>query len=83
MEPKARLMEFWIRRALKSIFLPGGVLLLGALLLLKPGLMAFPPLGISFFYYAVFVAAALLAWRFHSTRILFCVVALLSVPAAE
>jgi diguanylate cyclase (GGDEF)-like protein len=77
MEPKARSMEFWTRRALKSVFLPGGVLLLGALLLLKPGLMAFPPLGISFFYYAVFVAAALLAWRFHSTRILFCVVALL------
>lgn len=72
-----RIMEFWTLRAFKSIFLPGGVLLLGAILLLKPGLISIPALGISFFYYAVFVAAALLAWRFHSTRILFCTVVLL------
>lgn len=70
-------MEFWTRRAIKSIFLPGGVLLLGAVLLLKPGLIPYPAVGITFFYYAVFVAAALLAWRFHSTRILFAVVLLL------
>jgi diguanylate cyclase (GGDEF)-like protein len=70
-------MEFLTRRAIKSVLLPGGAILLGALVLLKPGLIAYPPLGISFFYYAVFVAAALLAWRFHSTRILFCVVVLL------
>lgn len=70
-------MEFWTGRTLKTIFLPGGVLLLGAILLLKPGLIPFPALGISFFYYAVFVAAALLSWRFHSTRILFTVVVLL------
>ena len=70
-------MEFLTSRAIKSFFLPGGAILLGALVLLKPGLIAYPPLGISFFYYAVFVAAALLAWRFHSTRILFCAVVLL------
>lgn len=51
--------------------------MLGAVLLLKPGLIPFPPVGISFFYYAVFVAAVLLAWRFHSTRILFCAIVLL------
>jgi diguanylate cyclase (GGDEF)-like protein len=70
-------MDFLTRRTLKSVLLPGGAILLGAIVLLKPGLIAYPPLGISFFYYAVFVAAALLAWRFHSTRILFCVVVLL------
>jgi diguanylate cyclase (GGDEF)-like protein len=70
-------MEFLTRRAIKSLLLPGGAILLGSVVLLKPGLIAYPPLGISFFYYAVFVAAALLAWRFHSTRILFCVVVLL------
>jgi diguanylate cyclase (GGDEF)-like protein len=70
-------MEFLTRRAIKSVLLPGGAILLGSVVLLKPGLIAYPPLGISFFYYAVFVAAALLAWRFHSTRILFCVVVLL------
>ncbi|HEY4053507.1 MAG TPA: GGDEF domain-containing protein [Terriglobales bacterium] len=70
-------MEFWTRRALKSILLPGGLLMLGAFLLLKPGLIPLPAVGISFFYYAVFVAAVLLAWRFHSTRILFCAIVLL------
>jgi len=74
---QAQFMEFWTRRALKSILLPGGVLMLGAVLLLKPGLIPFPPVGISFFYYAVFVAAVLLAWRFHSTRVLFCAIVLL------
>ena len=70
-------MEFLTQRALKSLFLPGGAILLGAAILLGPGWIAFSPVGISFFYYAVFVAAALLAWRFHCTRILFSVVVLL------
>ena len=70
-------MEFLTRRALKSFFLPGGAVLLGAALLLEPRWIVFPPAGISFFYYAVFIAAALLAWRFHCTRILFSVAVLL------
>lgn len=70
-------MELLTQRALKSFLLPGGAILLGAALLLGPGWIAFSPVGISFFYYAVFVAAALLAWRFHCTRILFCTVVLL------
>src|SRR5205823_11351118 len=32
---------------------------------------------VNFFYYAVFIAALLLAWRFHSTRVLFSAVVLL------
>jgi diguanylate cyclase (GGDEF)-like protein len=32
---------------------------------------------VNFFYYAVFIAAGLLAWRFHSTRVLFSVIVLL------
>lgn len=72
-----RAMEFLTRRALKSSFLPGGAILLGATLLLEPRWIVFPSTGISFFYYAVFIAAALLAWRFHCTRILFSVVVLL------
>ena len=50
--------------------------MLGATLLLNlPGLRL-PAAGVNFFYYAVFVAAVLLSWRFHSTRVLFCAVIL-------
>jgi diguanylate cyclase (GGDEF)-like protein len=33
--------------------------------------------GVNFFYYAVFIAAVLLAWRFHSTRIFLTAIVLL------
>jgi diguanylate cyclase (GGDEF)-like protein len=70
-------MEFWTKRTFKSIFLPGAVILLLAALLLETGWTAIPPSGVNFFYYAVFIAAGLLAWRFHSTRVLFSVIVLL------
>ncbi len=73
----SRAMEFLTQRALKSFLLPGGAILLAAAMLLGPGWIPFSQVGIRFFYYAVFVAAALLAWRFHCTRILFCVAVLL------
>ena len=70
-------MDFLNKRTIKSVLLPGGVILLGAVLLLESGLVPLSPSGVNFFYYAVFIAAGLLAWRFHSTRILFCVIILL------
>src|SRR6267378_157513 len=70
-------MEFWTKRTFKSIFIPGAVILLLAALLLEMGWVAIPPSGVNFFYYAVFIAAGLLAWRFHSTRVLFSVIVLL------
>ncbi len=70
-------MEFWSQRTFKSILLPGGIVLLGAILLLDSAAKYFPAPGVNFFYDAVFVAALLLAWRFHSTRVLFCTVVLL------
>jgi diguanylate cyclase (GGDEF)-like protein len=70
-------MEFWTKRTLKSAFIPGGFILLGAVLLLKAQWLPLPAVGVNFFYYAVFIAALLLAWRFHSTRILFSSVVLL------
>lgn len=39
--------------------------------------MFFPAPGVNFFYYAVFIAALLLAWRFHSTRVLFSAIVLM------
>jgi diguanylate cyclase (GGDEF)-like protein len=70
-------MEYVNPRAIRSLFLPGGVILLAAFLLLKATFVPLSPSGVNFFYYAVFIAAGLLAWRFHSTRILFSVLILL------
>jgi diguanylate cyclase (GGDEF)-like protein len=69
-------MEFWSKRALKSIFHPGGLILLGALLILNVAWLPLPLTGVNFFFYAVFIALLLLAWRFHTTRVLFCGVVL-------
>ena len=70
-------MELLTKKSLNSLFLPGGVILLGSILLLDTKWIALSQSGVTFFYYAAFVAAGLLAWRFHSTRILFSVIVLL------
>src|SRR5258708_3321735 len=71
------LMELLTRRTVKSILLPGGAIVLASVLLLGRDWSSLSPSSVNFFYYAVFIAAALLAWRFHSTRILFSAVILL------
>ncbi len=70
-------MEFLSKRTVQFIFLPGGLILLGAVLLLDTGWITVSGSGVTFFYYAVGIAAGLLAWRFHSTRLLFSVIVLL------
>src|SRR5260221_309408 len=74
---KISLMEFLNQRTVKSILLPGGGIVLAAALLLGTNWSALSAANINFFYIAVFIAAALLSWRFHSTRILFSAVILL------
>src|SRR5215475_9367961 len=70
-------MEFFSKKTLNSLFFPGVVILLGTVLLLNGKWIALSPSGVTFFYYATFVAGGLLAWRFHSNRILFSVIVLL------
>jgi diguanylate cyclase (GGDEF)-like protein len=70
-------MELLTQRTVKSILLPGGAIVLAAALLLGTDWASLSPSSVNFFYYAVFIAAAALAWRFHSTRILFSAVVLL------
>jgi diguanylate cyclase (GGDEF)-like protein len=70
-------MDLLNKRTIKSILFPGGPIVLAALLLLGKDWAWLSPSSINFFYYAVFIAAAALAWRFHSTRILFSAVVLL------
>ena len=43
---------------------------------LQGGLLPIAPAAIDFYYYAVFVAGIVLAWRFHSSRVLFALIVL-------
>jgi len=70
-------VDLWAKATLKSLLVPGGVLLLAAIALFWSGLVTVPSAGIDFYYYAAFGAAILLAWRFHSSRILFTLLTLL------
>src|SRR5581483_9667737 len=70
-------MQVWNKNFLQLFFLPGGAILLGAVLLLAPEWVSLSVSGVNFFYYAVFIAAVLLAWRFHSTRIFLTAIVLL------
>ena len=61
----------------KSWLVPGGVLLaLSAALVNSPLLERIAP-SLGFYYFAVFVAGMLLAWRFHSSRVMFSLLVLL------
>jgi diguanylate cyclase (GGDEF)-like protein len=70
-------VEFTNRKSLQQLCAPGGVLLLLAAVLLHSGLLAIPAPAIDFYYYTVFSAALLLAWRFHSSRVMFVLLTLL------
>jgi len=62
---------------LKSLFVPGGILLLTAVFLLSGRFLSISAAAVDFYYYAVFAAGILLAWRFHSSRVLFALIMLL------
>jgi diguanylate cyclase (GGDEF)-like protein len=65
------------RGTLKSVFVPGGVLLLAAAVVFSGGFLSISAAAVDFYYYAVFAAGILLAWRFHSSRVLFALIMLL------
>jgi diguanylate cyclase (GGDEF)-like protein len=70
-------LDLGSKGTLKSLFVPGGILLLAAAVLLSGGFLSISAAAVDFYYYAVFVAGILLAWRFHSSRVLFALVMLL------
>jgi diguanylate cyclase (GGDEF)-like protein len=70
-------VEPWSQRTLKSLVLPGGMLLLAASVVFHGAFGPVPAAAINFYYYAVFGAGILLAWRFHSSRVLFALLTLL------
>lgn len=70
-------MELTNRKTLQQLCAPGGVLLLLAAVLLHGGLLSIPASAIDFYYYTVFAAVLLVAWRFHSSRVMFVLLTLL------
>ena|SRR5438270_4673946 len=75
-------VEYWSEATLKSFVLPNGFLLLAAALLLYSGLIPSPDSAIRFFYAAAFGAGLVLAWRFHSSRVLFALATLVLADRA-
>lgn len=73
-------VEYWNETTLKSFAMPNALLLLASTLLLYSGLIPTPDSAIRFFYAAAFGAGLVLAWRFHSSRIL---IALLTLVLAD
>jgi diguanylate cyclase (GGDEF)-like protein len=70
-------VDLWNKATVKSLVIPGAALLLVAALLLSNGILSLSAPAIDFYYYAVFGVGVLLAWRFHSSRVLFALVFLL------
>jgi diguanylate cyclase (GGDEF)-like protein len=58
----------WSTTTLKSLLLPGGVLLFGVAVLLYSGWLTLALPALSFLYYCAIAGGMLLAWRFHSSR---------------
>jgi GGDEF domain-containing protein len=75
-------MNTWNKGTLRSLLWPGGVLLLAAGVVLQAGVVGVSDSSVNFYYYAVFVAGILLAWRFHSSRVMFTLLTLLLAQRA-
>jgi GGDEF domain-containing protein len=61
---------------LKSLLVPGGILLPGVAILLYSGGLTLSLPSLSFLYYCALMGGMLLAWRFHSSRILCALIVL-------
>lgn len=70
-------MDVWNKETLKSLVIPGGILLLAAAIVLQGGFLTISGSAADFYYYAVFGTGILLAVRFHSSRVLFALITLL------
>ncbi len=57
--------------------MPGGALLLCAVIIVATGVLRISVGALQFYFYALIFAGGLLAWRFHSSRILFALITLL------
>ena len=69
-------MRVWSKTTLKSLLLPGGVLLFSVAVLMYAGWLTLALPSLSFLYFCALVGGMLLAWRFHSSRTFFALVVL-------
>ena len=69
-------MRVWSKTTLKSLLVPGGVLLLSVAVLMYSGWLTLALPSLSFLYFCALVGGMLLAWRFHSSRTFFALVVL-------
>jgi len=69
------------KSTVKSLLLPGG-LLLAAAAILQTGWLTLTVPGLIFVFYAAVAAGLLLAWRFHSSRVFFALLVLLLAQEA-
>jgi diguanylate cyclase (GGDEF)-like protein len=70
-------VDLWSPKTLTSLVLPGGLVFLVASVVLWNAFGPIPPAIVPFSEYALCGAGILLAWRFHSSRILFALLTLL------
>src|SRR5450631_4061090 len=73
---RSHALRFWSKTTLKSLLVPGGVLLLVVAVLVSSGWLTLAPPALSFLYYCALIGGMLLAWRFHSSRTFFALVVL-------
>jgi diguanylate cyclase (GGDEF)-like protein len=69
-------LRVWSTTTLKSLLLPGGILLLGVVVLVSSGWLTLALPALSFLYYCTLLGGMLLAWRFHSSRIFLALLAM-------
>jgi diguanylate cyclase (GGDEF)-like protein len=67
-------VDLWNKATLKSLLVPGALILLASMVLLGGGFLPVSASAVDLYYSAVFAAGVLLAWRFHSSRVLFALV---------
>jgi GGDEF domain-containing protein len=79
--PEARQLDMLSKATVKSLLLPGG-LLLAAVAMLQTGLLTLTVPGLMFVFYGAVTAGLLLAWRFHSSRVFFALLLLLLAQEA-
>jgi diguanylate cyclase (GGDEF)-like protein len=66
----------WRNATVKSLIVPGGILLPAVVLLVHTGWLTLPLPALSFLFYCALAGGMLLAWRFHSSRIFFALLVL-------
>jgi diguanylate cyclase (GGDEF)-like protein len=69
-------VDLWSRGTLKSLLVPGGVLLLAAAVFIGLALPSASSSAIDFYSYAAFAAGILLSLRFRSSRVLITLISL-------